>query len=99
MSEEEAAERAEQLERKAHDAIAEFSLEDGFRLLRGGTRERSVSASKRLCCRRWNSARCRALYRPYRTARPSQPRASPLDPMKKGKDQRLNVRASRKPSV
>jgi hypothetical protein len=30
----EAVQRAEQLEREAHDAIAEFSLEDAFRLVR-----------------------------------------------------------------
>lgn len=43
MSEEEAAERAEQLERKAHDAIAEFNLEDGIRLLREALAIREAS--------------------------------------------------------
>jgi hypothetical protein len=42
----EAVQRAEQLEREAHDAIAEFSLEDGVRLLRKALAIREASQSE-----------------------------------------------------
>jgi hypothetical protein len=42
-SEEDAAERAERLEREAHAAIVEFSLKDGIRLLREALRIREAS--------------------------------------------------------
>jgi hypothetical protein len=43
MSEEEAAKRAERLEREAHYAIAEFSLEDAVRLVREALAIREAS--------------------------------------------------------
>jgi alkanesulfonate monooxygenase SsuD/methylene tetrahydromethanopterin reductase-like flavin-dependent oxidoreductase (luciferase family) len=42
-SADEAVQKAEQLEREAHDAIAEFSLEDGVRLLREALAIREAS--------------------------------------------------------